>query len=281
MKKIYLLAALAGVTVSALAAVSLSDPLPPKEVAWSFDGVFGTYDRGTLQRGFQVYKEVCSACHSLNMVAFHDLAAPGGPGFTEAQAKVIAEGYKIPAEPNDRGEVTDENGNRITRPGVLADHFPPPFPNEQAARTANGGALPPDLSLMVKARQGGANYVYSILTGFGQTPPHGFTVQQGKYYNPYFPGRNISMPPPLQKDSVSFADGTPATVKNEAEAVATFLAWASEPQLEARHRMGLQVLVFLVLLAVLLFLTYRRIWHGKPEDQGSVHDLPGRGPEEP
>ena len=160
--------------ISLCAAASAEDtslPLPIKHVQWSFEGPFGTYDQAALQRGFQIYKEVCSACHSLNLVAFHDLAAPGGPGFTEAQAKAIAAGYKIPAPPNDQGEVFDSNGNRLTRPGILADHFPPPFPNEEAARTANGGALPPDLSLIIKARAGGPDYVYSILTGFSQKPP--------------------------------------------------------------------------------------------------------------
>ncbi len=263
MKKLIPLIALAAAVAAPAFAEDLSQPLPPKELSWSFDGITGTYDRAALQRGFQVYKEVCSACHSLNMVAFHDLAAEGGPGFTEAQAKVIAAGYKIPAEPNDKGDIFDDKGNRLMRPGVLADHFPPPFPNEQAARAANGGALPPDLSLIIKAREGGPNYVYSILTGFSQKPPHGFKVQDGKYYNPYFAGRNISMPPPLSSGSVTFSDGTPATVSNEAKAIVTFLAWASEPQLEARHRIGLQVLSFLVLLAGLLFLSYRKVWHGK------------------
>jgi ubiquinol-cytochrome c reductase cytochrome b/c1 subunit len=197
------------------------------------------------------------------MVAFHDLAAPGGPGFSERQAKAIAAEYKIPADPNERGEIFDDKGNRITRPGILADHFPPPYSNEQAARANNGGALPPDLSLIIKARNGGPNYVYSILTGFTEKPPHGFKVMDGKYYNPYFPGRNISMPPPLLRGSVSFSDGTPSTVSNEAKAVVTFLSWASEPQLEARHRIGFEVLAFLVLLAGLLFLTYRKVWHDK------------------
>ena len=263
MRKFLPLMAVVALFSASAVAQSTSEPLPPKEMKWSFDGVFGTYDRGALQRGFQIYKEVCSSCHSLNMVAFHDLAGPGGPGFTELQAKAIAAGYKIPAEPNDRGEITDERGNRLTRPGVLADHFPQPFPNEQAARANNGGALPPDLSLIIKARNGGPDYVYSILTGFTETPPHGFAVMSGKYYNPYFPGRNISMPPPLKRNSVSFADGTPASVSNEAKAVVTFLAWASEPQLEARHRIGFEVLAFLVLLAGLLFLAYRKVWHDK------------------
>jgi cytochrome c1 len=265
MKAVTLIVFFAALVTPALAGEDTGQPLPPKEMKWSFDGVSGTYDRGSLQRGFQVYKEVCATCHSLNLVAFHDLAAPGGPGFTAAEAKAIAAGYKIAAEPNDKGEIFDEKGSRLTRPGMLADHFPPPFANDEAARANNGGALPPDLSLIVKARPGGPNYVYSILTGFGQKPPHGFKVTDGKYYNPYFAGRNIAMPPPLNQGSVSFADGTPSTVTNEAKAVVTFLAWASEPQLEARHRIGLQVLAFLVLLAGLLFLSYRKVWHGKPE----------------
>ncbi len=238
-------------------------PVPPKVMSWSFQGPLGIYDRGALQRGFQVYKEVCSACHSMNLVAFHALAAPGGPGFTMAEAKAIAAGYKIPAEPNDKGETLDANGNRLTRAGILADHFPAPFPNEEAARAGFGGALPPDLSVIIKAREGGPDYVYSILTGFGHKPPKGFKVQDGKYYNPYFAGRNISMPPPLADGAVSFADGTPSTVANEAASVVTFLAWASEPNLEARHRMGFEVIAFLLLLSGLLFLAYRKIWKDK------------------
>ena len=260
-KTLPLLALFAALGCAAVAAPSA--PLPPKAMPWSFSGVFGTYDRGALQRGFQVYKEVCAACHSLNMVAFHELSAPGGPSFSEAQARAIAMGYKIPAEPNERGELFDERGNRLTRPGALADHFPAPFPNEPAARANNNGAVPPDLSLIIKARKGGPDYVYAILTGFGQTPPHGFAMAEGKNYNPQFAGQAIAMPPPLRPGSVHFADGTPATLNNEAKAVVTFLAWASEPQLEARHRIGFQVLAFLVLLAGLLFLTYRKIWRDK------------------
>ena len=244
----------------AASAADNSAALPVKHVQWSFEGPLGTYDRGALQRGFKVYKEVCSACHSLNLVAFHDLAGPGGPGFTEAQAKALASGYKIPAEPNDKGEIFDANGNRLTRPGILADYFPAPFPNEGAARTALGGALPPDLSLIEKALAGGADYVYSILTGFGHKPPKGFKVLNGKYYNPYFAGRNISMPPPLMAGSVSFTDGTKNSVTQEAHDVVTFLAWASEPKLEERHRVGFEVMAFLALLVGLLFLTYRKIW---------------------
>lgn len=241
-------------------AEDFSEPLPPKNAEFKFEEMFGLYDRGALQRGYQVYKEVCSACHSLNRVAFHALGDEGGPGFSAAQVKALAAAAKIPAEPNDKGETTDANGERLTRPGIPADHFPAPFANENAARAANNGALPPDLSIIVKAREGGANYVYSILTGFGQHPPAGFKVLPGKYYNPYFAGRNISMPPPLTDGAVTYSDGTKASVDQEARDVVTFLSWAAEPKMEERKRMGFGVLIFLVALAGLLYLSYRRVW---------------------
>jgi len=261
----------AALAVPAFADTTNTDPLPPTKVSWSFEGPFGTYDRAALQRGFQVYKEVCSACHSLNRVAFHDLSSgPGGPGaeegngggigFSDAQVKAIAAAYKIPADPNDKGELFDSSGERLTRPGIVADHFPAPFANEEAARAANNGALPPDLSLIVKAREGGARYVYSILTGFGQKPPAGFKVMANKYYNPYFAGWNISMPPPLSEGAVTFSDGTTATVDQEAHDVVTFLSWAAEPKMEERKRLGFGVMAFMLLLSGLLFLSYRRVW---------------------
>ena len=239
------------------------EPWPLKKQEWSFEGVFGTYNRTDLQHGFQVYKEVCSACHSLDRVAFHTLSEPGGPGFSEAQMKAIAAGYQIEAEPNDKGEIFDDKGNRLKRPGIPADHFPAPFANENAARASNGGALPPDLSLIVKARAGGADHVYSILTGFKEKPPAGFKVTDGKYFNPYFPGWNISMPPPLQDGQVTFNDWDPkkkATIADEAYAVATFLAWTSETHLEDRHRIGVGVMIFLIVLSGLLYLSYRQVW---------------------
>ncbi|HLY04142.1 MAG TPA: cytochrome c1 [Rhizomicrobium sp.] len=237
-----------------------TDALPPKHVSFSFEGPFGTYDRGALQRGFQVYKEVCSACHSLNHIAFHNLSEDGGPGFTDEQAKAIAASYRVAAGPNDQGETVDSSGRPLTRPGTIADHFPPPFANEQAARTANGGALPPDLSLVVKARAGGPQYVYSIVTGFHQKPPSWFKVLPNKYYNPYFAGWNISMPPPLADGSVKFSDGTPDNLDQEAHDVVTFLTWASDPRMEERKRLGLGVMAFLIVFSGLLFLSYRRIW---------------------
>jgi cytochrome c1 len=249
-------------TVPALAAIDTTK-LPLKPVDFSFDGPFGTYDRGALQRGFQVYKEVCSSCHSLNHIAFRNLADDGGPEFSEAQAKAIAAGYKIPADPNDKGEIFDDKGVRLTRAGTTADYFPPPFPNEEAARANNGSALPPDLSLVVKAREGGAHYVYSFLTGFHEKPPAGFTVMSGKYFNPYFEGWNVSMPnTALVANAVTYSDGTPATIDQEAHDVATFLAWASDPKMEERKRMGFSVLIFLVVLSGILFAAYRKIWKG-------------------
>jgi ubiquinol-cytochrome c reductase cytochrome c1 subunit len=238
----------------------LSEPLPPMQQHWSFDGPFGTYDQAALQRGFQVYKEVCSACHSLNGVEFHALSEPGGPGFDDAQMKAIAASYRIPAGPNDKGQTTDANGAPLTRAGIPSDHFPPPFPNEEAAKVANGGVAPPDQSLLVRARAGGADYVYSIVVGDGSKPPAGFKVMANKYYDPYFAGRNISMPPPLSDNSVTYSDGTKATKAQEAHDVVTFLAWAADPTLDQRHRLGLAVMIFLIVLSGLLFLSYRKIW---------------------
>src|SRR6201996_3838234 len=234
--------------------------LPVKDEKFSFEGPFGTYDRGALQRGFQVYKEVCSACHGLNHLAFHNLDEAGGPEFTEAQAKALAAAVRVPAGPNDKGETVDDKGVTLTRPATLADHFPNPFPNEQAARANNGSALPPDLSMVVKAREGGSQYVYSILTGFTAKPPHGFKVTDGKYFNPYFEGWNIGMPQPLKDGSVTYSDGTKATLDQEASDVVTFLTWAGEPKMEERKRIGFGVLIFLIGLAGILFAAYKRVW---------------------
>jgi ubiquinol-cytochrome c reductase cytochrome c1 subunit len=258
------LTALLAASVSAASAFAedLSLPASPQVEHWSFEGPFGQYDRAQLQRGFQVYKEVCSSCHSLNRVSFNDLSYEnGGSGmFSTAQAKAIAASYKVPAGPNDKGETTDANGTPLMRAGILADHFPAPFANEEAARTANGGALPPDQSLLVKARDGGADYVYSIAVGDGAHAPAGFKVTSGKYYDAYFPGRNIGMPPPLRDDSVTYTDGTKPTVDQEAKDVVAFLSWASEPKLEERHQLGFGVMLFMFLLSGLLYLSYRKLW---------------------
>jgi len=240
-----------------------TEPLPPKHVAWSFDGPFGTFDRGALQRGFQVFKDVCSACHALNYVAFRNLAERGGPEFTEEQVRALAAGYKVPAEPNEQGQIVDAMGQRLTRAATPADTYPPPFPNDQASRSSNNGALPPDLSLVVKARDGHSDYVYSILTGFGQQPPNNEKVGAGRFYNPYFRGHQIAMPPPLTDGSVMYADGTMASLDQEARDVVTFLTWASEPKMEERKRMGFNVMIFLLVFTTLLYFSYHRVWLGK------------------
>jgi cytochrome c1 len=249
-----------GLMASTAAFAADTSRLKPKDESFSFDGPFGTYDRGALQRGYQVYKEVCAACHAVNHLAFHHLAEPGGPEFTEAQTKALAAAAKLPAEPNDKGETTDDKGQPLMRSATLADHLPAPFANENAARANNGGALPPDLSMIVKAREGGARYVYSILTGFHEKAPADFKVTEGKYFNPYFEGWNIGMPPPLNANSVTYSDGTKATIEQESHDVVTFLAWASEPKLEERKRAGFGTMIFLIALAGLLFATYKRVW---------------------
>jgi ubiquinol-cytochrome c reductase cytochrome c1 subunit len=241
-------AALAAVLFApALARAAGETPLPRQE--WSFDGVFGTYDRASLQRGFQVYKEVCSACHPVTHLSFRDLTQIG---YTEDQVKAIAAGYQITDGPNDEGQM-------FQRPGRPSDPIPGPFPNDQAARVANNGALPPDQSLIVKARPGGPNYVYAILTGYKEAPP-GFKLQEGMNYNEFFPGHQIAMPPPLSDNAVTFADGTPATVPQMAHDVTSFLTWAAEPNLDDRHRTGFKVILFLIVGAGVFYTAKRKIW---------------------
>jgi ubiquinol-cytochrome c reductase cytochrome c1 subunit len=258
------------ITLAAVTVLGLAGPVSaqeidtharaPKHAEFEFEGPFGTYDRGALQRGYQVYKEVCAACHSLKRVAFRNLHDAGGPGFSEASARALAAAAQIPADPNDEGLTHNDSGERLTRPGLLSDYFPAPFPNDNAARTANGGSLPPDLSLMVKARHHGAAYIYSILTGYGEKPPSGFTIAKDKHFNPYFAGFNIGMPAPITNNGVTYSDGTPATIDQQAKDVVTFLAWAAEPKMEERKRMGFSVLLFLAAFAAVLFLAYRKVW---------------------
>ena len=222
-------------------------PLPHQE--WSFEGVFGTYDPASAQRGFQVYKEICSACHPVKHLYFRDLEAIG---YNADEIKAIAATYQVTDGPNDQGQM-------YQRPGRPSDPIPGPFPNEQAARAANNGALPPDQSLIVKARPGGPNYVYGILTGYKE-PPTGFKMLAGMNYNEYFPGHQIAMPQPLSDNAVTFADGVPATVPQMAHDVVTFLTWASEPNLDDRHRTGFKVIGFLVVAAILFYAAKRKIW---------------------
>jgi ubiquinol-cytochrome c reductase cytochrome c1 subunit len=223
-------------------------PSPPRQ-QWSFEGVFGTYDRAALQRGFQVYKEVCAACHPVKHLFFRDLTEIG---YSEAEVKGVAAQAQVTDGPNDSGEM-------FQRPARPSDPIPGPFPNDQAARAANNGALPPDLSLITKARDGGPDYVYAILNGFKDAPA-GFKMLDGMYYNEYFTGHQIKMPPPLSADQVKFADSTPATVPQMAHDVVTFLSWAAEPNLEERHRTGFKVILFLIIATGVFYAAKRKIW---------------------
>jgi ubiquinol-cytochrome c reductase cytochrome c1 subunit len=243
--------------------------IKPEQMSWSFAGPFGTYDRAQLQRGLKVYKEVCSACHSMNLVAFrtlHDL------GYSEAQVKAFAAEYTITDGPNDTGDMFE-------RPGIPSDYFPSPFPNEQAAAASNGGAAPPDFSLIAKARgvergfptfvfdiftqyaQGGPDYIHALLTGYDHEPPAGMEIAEGTYYNPYFiGGKSLAMAKPIDDGQVTYDDGAPETLDQYSRDVSAFLMWAAEPHLEARKRTGLMVMVFLVIFAGLVYLTKRKVW---------------------
>lgn len=224
----------------------------PREVSFPHSGPFGTFDRAQLQRGFAVYKQVCSACHGLYHIHFRNLEQIG---FSEAEVKAIAAEYEVPTIDPNTGEAT-------TRPAIPSDKWPRPFPNETAARAANNNAYPPDLSLIIKARKDGEAYVYSLLTGYGEEPPAGFEVPEGLNYNPYFHSVNIAMVQPLMDDQIEYADGTKATVDQMAKDVTAFLRWAAEPELERRRRAGIATLAFLAILTVLAWLTYRRVWAG-------------------
>lgn len=219
------------------------------DTRFTFDGLFGTFDRGQLQRGFQVYKEVCAACHAMRQLSYRNLLEIG---LTEAQVRNIAAQFQVVDGPNDLGEMFE-------RPARLSDRFRRPFPNEQAARAANNGAYPPDLSVMVKARHNGADYMYALLTGY-QDPPAGFQLMDGMNYNRYFPGHQIAMPNVLNPGQLEFADGTEATVSNMARDVTAFLAWAAEPELEQRKRMGVRIILFLIVLGGLTYAVKRKIW---------------------
>ena len=230
----------------------------PKPLALPSDGPFGKFDNRELQRGFQVYSEVCSACHSLKLASFRELK---GIGYNTAEIKKIASDWKTEVP-----SINPETGEAATRKALPSDTFPAPFPNETAARAANNNALPPDLTLMTKAREGGAAYVYSLLTGYQNQPAellHKFPdakTPPGLHYNPYFANLNIAMPPPLKGGEVTFADGTPNTLHEEAKAVSAFLVWTAEPNLGNRHAAGLAVVVFLLFASILAYLAYRQIW---------------------
>jgi ubiquinol-cytochrome c reductase cytochrome c1 subunit len=240
---------------------------------WTFAGVFGTFDKHQLQRGFQVFTEVCASCHGMRLVAFRNLAEPGGPEFSEAQVKALAATY----------EITDPEAETGVRPGVAADRWPSPFANDRDARDANGGIAPPDLSVMAKARgttqpfpwwilnyftaysEGGPDYIHALLMGYEETPPEGADIPEGKYYNHVFPGHAIGMPPPLSDGLVTYetaenGETVPATMDQYSRDLSAFLMWAAEPHLVARKQAGFGVMAFLFLFAVILYLVKRKIW---------------------
>ncbi|QDZ02069.1 cytochrome c1 [Nitratireductor mangrovi] len=264
----------AGLAGPAVAAEGEAEPThfpikKPAELNWSFEGPFGTYDKAQLQRGLKVYKEVCAACHSMRLVAFRTLA---DLGYSEAQVKAFAAEYTVQAGP-------DNDGEMFERPAIPSDYFPAPFPNDAAAAAANGGAAPPDFSLIAKARavergfptfvfdiftqyaEGGPDYIHALLTGYDETPPEGMEIAEGTYYNPYFvAGKSLAMAPPLFEDMVTYDDGTPQTVDQYARDVSAFLMWAAEPHMEERKKTGFRVIVFLLLFASLVYLTKRKVW---------------------
>jgi len=263
-----LAASLLGFAGSAFAAdEQLHETPPPPRQKWSFAGPFGHYDKGQLQRGFKVYKEVCAVCHGMKYVAFRNLDALG---YSEGQIKAIASEYKIPDGPNDQGEMFE-------RAGRPADYFPTPWPNENAARARYNG-VPPDFSVLAKARgyergfpwfifdmftqfqEHGVDYIHAVMTGYKEKPPAGVTLPAGSFYNEYFPGHAIAMPPPLSDKRVDYTDGSPNTVDQYSKDVAAFMMWAAEPHLEARKRIGFQVMIFLLVLSGLLYFTKKKVW---------------------
>lgn len=219
---------------------------------WTFKGVTGKFDRSSLQRGYQVYNEVCASCHSMRLLSYRNLGEKGGPEFSVKQVKAIAANFEITDGPNNQGEM-------FTRPARPSDKFVLPYPNVQASMAANGGAYPPDMSVLVKARKGGANYIYSVLMGY-EEPPENFELEEGVYYNKYMSGNKIKMAKPLIEGSVEYSDGTNATEKQMAIDVTTFLTWAAEPHLEVRHKTGLRVVIFLIILLGLVYFSMKRIW---------------------
>ena len=222
------------------------------ETDWTFKGLLGKFDRASLQRGYQVYTEVCAACHSMKYISYRNLMEKGGPEFSEAQVKAIAASFDVTDGPNADGEM-------FSRPARLSDKFPMPYPNEKAAQAANGGAYPPDMSVLAKARKGGVDYLYSVLLGYDD-PPAGVTLDEGVYYNKFMYGNKIKMPKVLEDDLIEYSDGTLVTEEQMAKDVVTFLMWSAEPHLETRHKMGFRAIIYLIILTVLVYFSMKKIW---------------------
>ena len=222
------------------------------ESNWSFDGLFGTFDRASLQRGYQVYQEVCSGCHSAKYLSYRNLSEKGGPEFSVEEAKAIASQFEVKDGPNSEGEM-------FIRSGRLSDNFVNPYPNIEASTAANGGAYPPDMSVLAKARPGGADYIYSLLLGYEEAPED-FELDDGVYYNKYMPGNKIKMSEPIYDEIVEYSDGTQATKEQVAKDITTFLVWASEPHLESQHRMGFKSIFYLIILITLVYMSKQKVW---------------------
>jgi len=222
------------------------------EKNWSFNGVFGTFDRASLQRGYQVYTEVCSGCHSVQYLSYRNLSEKGGPEFSVEEAKAIASQFEVEDGPNSDGEM-------FFRLGRLSDKFVKPYPNVEASTAANGGAYPPDMSVLAKARAGGADYIYSLLLGYEEAPA-GIELDDGVYYNKYMPGKKIKMSEPVTDGIVEYLDGTDSTKEQVAKDITTFLVWASEPHLESQHRMGFKTIIYLIILITLVYMSKQKVW---------------------
>ena len=222
------------------------------KVDWTFKSFFGKFDRASLQRGYQVYNEVCASCHSLKHLSYRNLSEKGGPEFSEEEAKAIASNFEVIDGPDSTGEM-------FNRPAKLSDKFVRPYANEEEAKSANGGAYPPDMSVLVKARKGGADYIYSLLLGY-EEPSEDIKLDDGVYYNKYMYGNKIKMAAPLTDDLVEYSDGTKATTEQMSKDVVTFLMWTAEPHLEQRHKTGFRVLVYLIILTVLVYFSMKKIW---------------------
>ena len=233
-------------------AVNAAEKVDLLKTEWSFKGLFGKFDRGSLQRVYQVYSEVCAGCHSMKYVSYRNLSEPGGPEFSEQQVKAIAANFEVTDGPNNDGEM-------FIRPAKLSDKFVMPFENVKAAQAANGGAYPPDMSVLAKARSGGVDYIYSVLLGY-EDPPSGVTLDDGVYYNKYMYGNKIKMSQPLMEGAVEYSDGTVASEEQMAKDVTTFLMWAAEPHLEARHKMGFKAILYLIILTILVYFSMKKIW---------------------
>ena len=252
MRKVLIISLAILLSLSIQLKINSAEKVELMKTDWTFKGLLGKFDRASLQRGYQVYTEVCAACHSMKYISYRNLMEKGGPEFSEVQVKAIAASFDVTDGPNADGEM-------FSRPARLSDKFPMPYPNEKAAQAANGGAYPPDMSVLAKARKGGVDYLYSVLLGY-EDPPAGITLDEGVYYNKFMYGNKIKMPKVLEDDLIEYSDGTPVTEEQMAKDVVTFLMWSAEPHLETRHKMGFRAIIYLIILTVLVYFSMKKIW---------------------